>query len=309
MQRAFCNLAIVMVFGWLNEVVDGFEQNYFSICVMAKDELDLPEWIEYHHRMGADKIYLYDHDSSPPLLNNILSYVMSGLVEYQYVTTAMKDTLTLQETIYIDCVTKHGKKHNFMAFIDVDEFIVLKDRTKSIPDVLRIYEHFGGLVLNWRIFGSSGHRIRPQNGVLASYNMCCDHESVKTILNTKHQNDVSSLRFYPHNIHNTVNNTYESEARYVNVNPSYQTLPDGNLNFEIVFGDVNRNALYDVIYINHYYIKSLEDFELKNKRRIGRETSHAANRLLPLNLTTIDLFNEYSTQNCGFLKMPSPRII
>jgi hypothetical protein len=31
-----------------------------------------------------------------------------------------------QQTIYRDCMEKHAKDHNWMAFIDLDEFIVLR---------------------------------------------------------------------------------------------------------------------------------------------------------------------------------------
>src|SRR4051794_2358924 len=38
-------------------------QSYFAICLVVKDERDLVEWIEYHHRMGCDKFYIFDHNS------------------------------------------------------------------------------------------------------------------------------------------------------------------------------------------------------------------------------------------------------
>lgn len=41
------------------------------------------------------------------------------------------------------------------AFIDSDEFMVLTDGTPSLPAMLADYEDKAGLVLNWRILGSS----------------------------------------------------------------------------------------------------------------------------------------------------------
>ena len=41
-----------------------------------------------------------------------------------------------------------------------------------MPDlfqVLRPYEKYGGLALNWRMFGSSGHLKRPQLPVTQAY--------------------------------------------------------------------------------------------------------------------------------------------
>ena len=38
----------------------------------------------------------------------------------------------------------------------MDEFLVVNDPATKFPDVLREYENFGGLVINWRLVGSSG---------------------------------------------------------------------------------------------------------------------------------------------------------
>ena len=38
-----------------------------------------------------------------------------------------------------------------MAFIDADEFFVIKDGTPGLPALLREYEDFGGLAVNWQV--------------------------------------------------------------------------------------------------------------------------------------------------------------
>lgn len=51
-----------------------------------------------------------------------------------------------------------------MGFWDVDEFLVLPDPTTRFPDLLRRYENFGGVVVNWRLMGSSGELTGRQAG-------------------------------------------------------------------------------------------------------------------------------------------------
>lgn len=46
-----------------------------------------------------------------------------------------------------------------MAFIDVDEFLMLRDGTPDMPALLRDYEQYGGLAVNWIMFGSSGLKV------------------------------------------------------------------------------------------------------------------------------------------------------
>ena len=59
-----------------------------------------------------------------------------------------------------------------MAFIDADEFIIIKDGTADLPTLLQDYWKFGGLGVFWVVFGSSGHINRPAAGALGSYYMC-----------------------------------------------------------------------------------------------------------------------------------------
>jgi hypothetical protein len=54
----------------------------------------------------------------------------------------------------------------------VDEFLVPLDPHIHFPAILQQYETKGGLVVNWRYMGSSGHVGRPAGGVLASYVSC-----------------------------------------------------------------------------------------------------------------------------------------
>lgn len=72
------------------------------------------------------------------------------------------------------------------GLIDTDEFIVLRNES-SLPHLLEDYERYGGLVLYFRIFGSSGLIGRPSSGILASYTKCQpkdDNSYVKTIART-----------------------------------------------------------------------------------------------------------------------------
>lgn len=43
-------------------------------------------------------------------------------------------------------------RHQWIAFIDVDEFFVIRDRTVgSLPQLLREYTDYGALAVNWQV--------------------------------------------------------------------------------------------------------------------------------------------------------------
>jgi hypothetical protein len=61
-------------------------------------------------------------------------------------------------------LTRPYNNHALAGALDTDEFVVIRDGSPSLPEVLRRYEEYGGLAVNWRLFGSSGHKTRPEVG-------------------------------------------------------------------------------------------------------------------------------------------------
>jgi len=54
----------------------------FAMCVTAKDEQRIAEWVEYHKRKGCGKFYIYDNDSEIPMSTYISNYIRDGTVVY-----------------------------------------------------------------------------------------------------------------------------------------------------------------------------------------------------------------------------------
>jgi hypothetical protein len=53
--------------------------------------------------------------------------------------------------VYDTCIQMYRARHHWMAFIDADEFFVLRDaRVPDLPALLAEYEHFGALAVNWQ---------------------------------------------------------------------------------------------------------------------------------------------------------------
>lgn len=55
------------------------------MCLIVKDQhRDVVEWIQHHRRLGAGQFYIWDHNSSVPLVLELHPFVNEGLVQYQY---------------------------------------------------------------------------------------------------------------------------------------------------------------------------------------------------------------------------------
>ena len=231
---------------------------YFAICVAVKDQhADVSEWVEHHEKLGAGKIYVYDDSSDPPMRGQLERYIQSGLVEYNFLAQANHTSIERPQLwIYNECINKYRTRHQFMGFIDVDEFLFLRNHDHMMANIsalLQEFEAYGGLAVNWVLFGSSGHTHRPEGGTLASYWKCVpqshpENLHVKTIANMKYVAHVSGTPhfFYYNEGKNAVDETF--------------TIVDGPRTGKNV---IERVALY------HYVTKSKEEFQNKSARGSG----------------------------------------
>lgn len=126
-----------------SNVADSKSQNggeSVAFCVLAKDELDLYEWIDYHRRLGVSKFYLLDEHSDPPLSSQIPNFIDSGLVHYEKYSYFWSNTLHFLgfatknhlRVAFDECLRKHGHKHDWIGFFDADEFVILKVQRRSV---------------------------------------------------------------------------------------------------------------------------------------------------------------------------------
>jgi hypothetical protein len=121
-----------------------------SLCAIVKDaEPYLDEWIDYHFGLGFHTIYLIDNSEK----HELLSWQNKRRSKGYSVRVLPKPGTHRQMYGYHMCVSEFKEEHTYMAFFDVDEFLVLKNHT-NIDDFLVKYLPRGALAISWYIFGS-----------------------------------------------------------------------------------------------------------------------------------------------------------
>jgi hypothetical protein len=244
--------------------------NDVALCLIVKDEYDIAEWIDYHFSLGIGRVYVVDNNSTTvPIIPILHSYLKSGLVVYRYVPRphppfAMDPHIAADKSkkgdndqvyAYRLCLTEYGKHHKVMGFIDSDEYIVVKNSSTTLLEILSRYHDFGGLTLNWMMFGSSGHVHRPAGGLRKSYNKCYRNFHVKSFVNTKYTlGPVGPHHFTYTKGHYAVDTNFNRVSGFLN--PSNRSLPI-------------PSYLFKTIYLNHYVVRSLEDFLRKADKGSG----------------------------------------
>jgi hypothetical protein len=97
------------------------EPDYLAMCLIVKDQPeDTVEWIEYHRRIGVTKFYVFDHNSTVPLIKQLYGYVEAGIVEYRFFREFEQEGpgSWAQTWVYDTCIKDFGRRHRWMAFID-----------------------------------------------------------------------------------------------------------------------------------------------------------------------------------------------
>ena len=213
-----------------------------SVCGIAKNEQHgLREWVHYHRLVGVEHFYIYDNDSAVPVRETLAKEIAS-----EYVTCIEFSGPSKQMPAYNHYLSNFGKDTQWAAMIDADEFMVPK-KTNSVLDVLDSFINYASLQVNWVIFGSGGHLTRPQGLVIENYTQ-------------------SSPSSYKENLH-TKAIVQPSKIQCAGSNPHYFIPLRGFFvvgeNFEGVPNAWSKTHNVETIQLNHYTIKSLEDFHAK----------------------------------------------
>src|SRR5919109_1112110 len=138
--------------------------HYLAVSAIYLNEAPfLEEWIEFHRLVGVEKFFLYNHLSTDNHRAVLAPYVEEGIVE---VTDWPHEPG--QASAYQDCLDRHRRDARWIAFIDLDEFL-FSPTYAPLPQVLKAYEPWPGVHVNWAVFGPSGHETRPQGLVIESY--------------------------------------------------------------------------------------------------------------------------------------------
>jgi glycosyltransferase involved in cell wall biosynthesis len=226
-----------------------------SICAIMKNEGPyLIEWLEFHKLLGVERFYLYDN-CSDDLTTQILDYYINiGEVIYHYWPDRPG-----QVSAYNHCLENHRLESEWIAFIDLDEFLF-----PTVGDnLLEILEEFSGVsavVINWLIFGTSGHQKRPPGMQIENFNQRAENNFGA---NLNYKSIIRPLKVLgcknPHSFFCEEDNYGVTE------------------NSEIVTTKITQIHSVTKLRINHYFTRSWQ--EAQNKIKRGRATLNTKRKL------------------------------
>jgi len=206
-------------------------------AIVRDDGVYLDEWIRYHKSIGFEHFVIYDHESEIPVVNQWGDFV-------EVVPVRLKDMTQWPKIFERTLKTLDSV---WLATLDIDEFIVLKH--KDIKELLKNYEEYGGLGINWLCYGASGHDRIPEGNVKDNYLWRTEAD-------------------YPANAHVRTIAQMKYCKDFYNVHTCTSSRPLVNEDYGPAHGlsDSSRTLTR----INHYITRSRDDYERKIK--VGKKS-------------------------------------
>ena len=157
----------------------GDDEEYMSICIAVKNQhLDLLEWFpHYYYHHGIRRFYVMDDGSQPPI-SIIPDYgIPRSAITFTYIprTPIEERPEPMHHHIYGNmCIKDYGKRHTWMAFLDADEFLEMRNN-QTLIQWLHDWEHngtVGAVAAQWLTHNSAGLLTRPEGGARKNFDKC-----------------------------------------------------------------------------------------------------------------------------------------
>jgi hypothetical protein len=115
------------------------------VCIAKNEDNYIQEWVEYHLKLGFDDIVLYQN-------NWRTKFEHPNLIKINFDYSGGDR----QVKCYNQFIWDYKSHYEYVAFFDVDEFLVLRNH-KNIKDFMKDYKEHPAVCFKWFYFGNNGH--------------------------------------------------------------------------------------------------------------------------------------------------------
>lgn len=237
MRKLMLHLAVFALFMVLCTPTNTTEMRCIVCAVARGEDPYAAEWIRYNFFLGFDAIQLYDNNV------NVSSTLLD--LSHQYGERLQVHRITgegIQISAYNHCWRKYMADKAWVAFIDLDEFIVLRKHA-NIKELLQSTVPAGGALSLHRVqFGSNGHQHYKNQTVLSRFTRRKAEVDIY----------VKTIAYLP--------DIYRVQIHFVLLlNQKFGVDCHGSP----IKAAVHKPTTEDIAVIFHYYTKSFDEFRLK----------------------------------------------
>ena len=143
-----------------------------AICAfMKKENAYIDEWLKHHLSIGIDKIILFDNNDGMedyPMTEFVSRQVMAKRVKVINKRNTKLNKEKELKLVYDACKT------DWICFIDIDEFIYVRDG-KTIKEAISnsLYKDAQNVLMPSIVFGDSNNVYKDDNNVMERFSKMC----------------------------------------------------------------------------------------------------------------------------------------
>lgn len=213
-------------------------------CAIFRNEAPyLLEWLAYHMAVGVDRFVLYDNRSTDGGADRVRQSAFA-----ERVTVVPWPDEPGQLSAYAHFVAHHAARFDWVAAIDLDEFLLPLD-APSVPAMLARYDGFSGVMVSWLVFGPSGWNRPPPGLVIESY-----HQRAAEDLPLNHH--VKTI-YRGADVLGVTRNSHEFDLRGPVCNTAGQAVPNTG---------IQPVPCHTGMVLNHYQTRSRQEWTAKLRR-------------------------------------------
>lgn len=252
-------------------------QNYITFCTLVKNENEyLDEWISFHLASGVQKFLIVENGKKLPIPQVLKGYISAGIVTLKYFPASRN----AQREAFNRAISFLRNRTRWVGFFDIDEF-VFSPKGQSLPEVLKQFEDFPGVAVNWVSYGSGGHHARPRGWVTESFleRGPINHKVPASNFEYHHKSGEVGYRAM-----NTHVKCFVDPAQTLHFRTAHSfKFVGGRLavteKFEPIDGPFSERVSVTKLRVNHYWSKSISELQEKvEKGRVSQQRKGRGSR-------------------------------
>ena len=130
------------------------------VSAMKNESPFLLEWVAYHRVIGFDRIVVFSNSSNDGTEELLAALAAAGAIAHHHVDPPLEvspQTAAAQRFAEVEGY----RDGNWYLWLDADEFLNIRTGSGMVADLVAAIGPRQGIMLNWRLFGTSGHARFP----------------------------------------------------------------------------------------------------------------------------------------------------
>jgi len=235
---------------------------------MRDEGAHLLEWVAHTRAAGADDILAFSNDCTDG--TDTLLDALAAMAALTHVRNAVPEGRTPQWSALKQAADHPlAQSADWIAVLDCDEFLNLRAPLRGLLDLIAAVPGADAILLPWRLFGHAGHVLRPRGLSIDTYTRAIPADALYPALSRFFKTLYRRDAMQKPGVHRP---RQRGGSVPVWVDGSGRRLPGdfaGNDDRIMLWG---APLATDLVQLNHYSVRSVQDFLLKRLRGLPNHT-------------------------------------